>query len=173
MEGDRDMKIWIATPYNPLETSKFHGGVEVFSLELQKKLSRAHQVTFINAGENKSEFIKSLTLASKIRKLLKRERPDILISNGLLGWAISDLEIPRINIYHGTYEGMRRAVPSSFIGSLHKKFVLEKLERLSGRNALKVAVSSSTAEELTKYYGFSKTEVLVVEGGTDTTVFLP
>ena len=145
------MKIWIVTPYNPLETSKFQGGVEVFSLELQKKLSQDHQVTFIDAGENKSEFVKSLTLASKVRKLLKSERPDILISSGILGWAMSDLEVPKVNIYHGTYEGIRRAVPGSLLGSLHKKIILEELEKLSGRNALKVAVSNITAEELCAY----------------------
>jgi len=167
------MKIWIVTSNNPLETSKFYGGVEIFFLELQKKLSRNHTVTLINSEENKSEFVKSLTLASKVRKMLKSERPDILISNGILGWAMSDSEVPRVNIYHGTYEGMRKAVPSRLIGNLHKKIILAELEKLSGRNALKVAVSNNTAEELTKYYGFSKPEIFVVEGGTDTNRFSP
>ena len=156
-----------------METSKFYGGVEVFSLELQKRLSRDHQVTFVNAGEHKSEFVKSFVLAAKVRKLLRDEQPDILISSGILGWAMSNFEVPRINIYHGTYEGMRRAVHGSLLGSLHKKIILAKLEKLSGRNALKVAVSNGTAEELTRYYGFPKSGILVVEGGTDTNRFFP
>jgi glycosyltransferase involved in cell wall biosynthesis len=167
------MKIWMITPNDPREKSRFQGGVEIFSSELEARLAGEHDVTFISEVESKSEIVKSLALGFKVRKLLKSERPDILISNGILGWTLSNLEIPRINMFHGTYEGIRRAVKGRYMGDLHKKFVLKKLEMLSGRNALKIAVSNKVAEELTKYYGFSRSEILVVEGGVDTSRFSP
>jgi len=165
------MKIWIITPYNPLEATSFHGGVEVFCSELGARLSKNHEVTFIDGANHKSETAKSLEVASKVKKMLKGERPDILISNGILGWALSNLEIPRINIYHGTYEGVRHAVNGKFLGQLHKRIFLSRLEKLSGKNALPVAVSNSTADELSRYYGFPRKEIVVIEGGTNTIRF--
>jgi glycosyltransferase involved in cell wall biosynthesis/protein-L-isoaspartate O-methyltransferase len=167
------MNVWMITPYSPLNRSKFHGGVEVFSFEVRERLSKKHRVTFIDKGEKNSEFVKSLALASEVRRRLKSERPDVLISNGILGWSFSTLDIPRVNIYHGTYEGMRRAVKGSLLGSLHKKVFLSRLESLSGKNALKVAVSSNTADELHEFYGFSRKDIVVIEGGADTKRFVP
>jgi len=167
------MKILMITPNDPQEKSRFQGGVEIFSSELQTRLALKHDVTFVSGGEGRSEIAKSIALGFKVRKLLKTERPDVLISNGILGWTFSNLEIPRINIFHGTYEGIRRAVKGRYLGNLHKKFVLKKLEVLSGRNALKVAVSNRVAEELVKYYGFLRSEISVVEGGVDTSHFSP
>jgi glycosyltransferase involved in cell wall biosynthesis len=167
------MKIWMITPNDPREKSRFQGGVETFSSELQTRLAPKHDVTFVFGGEGRSEIAKSIALGFKVRKRLKTERPDLLISNGILGWSFSSLEISRINIFHGTYEGIRRSVKGSFLGSLHKKFVLKKLEVLSGKNALKIAVSNKVAEELTSYYGFLRSEIRVVEGGVDTNRFSP
>ena len=73
------MNVWMITPYSPLDRSKFHGGVEVFSFEVRERLSKKHRVTFIDKGEKNSEFVKSLALASEIRRLLKSERPEVLI----------------------------------------------------------------------------------------------
>jgi glycosyltransferase involved in cell wall biosynthesis len=168
-----DINVWIISSYNPLDRSTFHGGVEVFSYEVGKRLSRKHNVSFIHKGEKKGEFGKSLALASGVRKLLKSERPDVLVSNGLLGWSFNFLEIPRVNIYHGTYSGMRKAVNGNLLGNLHKKVFLSNLEKLSGRNALKVAVSNSTAYELHEFYGFSRKDIVVIEGGVDTKRFIP
>jgi len=171
--GGKNTKIWIIAPHNPLDNSRFYGGVEVFLFELYKRLSQKHCVTCVDAASSKGEVIKSIALALKIRKLLRREQPDVLISNGLLGWSFSGIGIPRVNVYHGTYEGSRRAGNVNFLGNLQKKLVLCQLERISGMNALKIAVSNSTAEELSKYYNFSKEEIMVIEGGVDTSRFSP
>ncbi len=82
-------------------------------------------------------------------------------------------EFPVLTFITGLMKVCEELSLAVFWETCHKKIILENLEKLSGRNALKVAVSNSTAEELTKYYGFSKSDILIVEGGTDTSRFSP
>ena len=160
------MKTWILTSNHPRSTL---GGAEIFWQQLSQNL-RLNSQFF--TGDSGPEFIRILQCYRKIFNRLSHERPSLVFSSGANGcfWPISS--IPRINIYHGTYEGWRRALSIPLKTTLHLS-VLKKLEQRAGYGGTKVAVSKRVAYELNKYYGFPLGEIIVIENGVDTWRFKP
>lgn len=162
------MKIWVALAYRPGQ-AKTVGGVENFWLELEKHLK--HDIVFFS-GDSVYDIIGTLKTGREIRKQLKKEKPDILLTNGPYGWNLTGLDIPRIHIYHGTYLGMIQAVKSRTpLGDTYKSSISARLEKRSGRNAFKVAVSASVKNELIRHYGFQNEDIRIIYNGVNTRKF--
>lgn len=162
------MKIWVALAYRPGQ-AKTVAGVENFWLELQKHLK--HDIVFFS-GDSAYDIIGTLKTGREIRKQLEKEKPDIILSNGPYGWNLTDLDIPRIHIYHGTYFGMTQSVKSRTpLGDLYKLLISAELEKRSGKGASKVAVSALVKNEVVRYYGFPDEDVRVIYNGVDTKKF--
>ena len=160
------MICWVITSKDPRSTI---GGAEVFWLELSRNLP--FNFDFIT-GNSGPEVIRILQCYTKLFIRLANKHPEVVFSSGAYGGLWPTTNIPRINVYHGTYEGYRRSFSNPLKTNLHIN-ILKELEKRSGRNCIKVAVSNQTAYELNKYYGFSLNEICVIENGVDTSRFRP
>jgi glycosyltransferase involved in cell wall biosynthesis len=160
------MDCWIITSNHPRSTI---GGAEIFWSELSRNLP--YNFTFVT-GEGGPEVIRVLECYAKIFARLLNEHPNIVFSSGAFGCLWPTTNIPRINVYHGTYEGYRRGFVNPLKTNLHIT-VLRELEKRSGSVCTKVAVSNQTAYELHAYYDFPLDEIVVIENGVDTSRFRP
>ncbi len=99
-------------------------------------------------------------------------RPDLLISNGLLGMGSSS-RVPRVHIFHGTMVDDTRAEGSELSRREHFRRTVGGglAEAVAGRGATVVCVSDMTAREVRRYYGL-RTDA-VIPNGVDTAVFSP
>ena len=149
------MKVLIITGLSP---GKLGGGVETFTRELINALKRSNIAVDILAGDailNKSsfntleEFYLSFVLGKKANRMT--DNYDVLISNSVYGAFIKS-RVPRINIYHGTYYGSYKILPSLNIKQKIGKILKCYLEKESGKNAFNIAVSKITKSEVEKYY---------------------
>jgi glycosyltransferase involved in cell wall biosynthesis len=97
---------------------------------------------------------------------------DVLISNGPVGWGLRGRSISA-HFYHGTYAGQAAAVGSDISRLGHLKLRLldaQVLERNAGRGKRCLANSTTTAEEVAKYFGW---DARIVGCPVDTDVFRP
>jgi glycosyltransferase involved in cell wall biosynthesis len=107
----------------------------------------------------------------------KETRPDIIIHNSIAGWNLrGQTKIPRIVIHHGTIRGLYYIdLPGDL--SLRTRFNRFVglicfggwLEQHIAHDAVSVAVSSSVAEELRRYY--SKIDPVIISNGIDVAHF--
>jgi glycosyltransferase involved in cell wall biosynthesis len=100
-------------------------------------------------------------------------RPDVLITNGLLG-GISRATVPTIHVFHGTMIAHAKASgPTLPLRQRVREAVGGGIaEALSARAAhVNVAVSEAAAREARRFYGVRR--VAVVENGVDTATFRP
>lgn len=158
------MNCWILTANNP---RFMMGGAEVFWLQLSQNLP--YSFDFVT-GDSGQAVTRILSCYKKVFSKLPAEQPQFVFSSGAYGafWPLSST--PRINIYHGTYDGFRRSFSNPLKTNLHIA-VLKELEKRSGKNCIKVAVSNQAANELNAYYNFPREEVFVIENGVDTRRF--
>jgi glycosyltransferase involved in cell wall biosynthesis len=99
----------------------------------------------------------------------RRERADLVISNGFLGGPTGT---PRIHVYHGTMvEHVRKGVTGSRRYRLREGFGGGLAEALCARGATAVAVSRSTAGEVERLY--RQRVDAVIPNAVDTQLFSP
>jgi glycosyltransferase involved in cell wall biosynthesis len=99
-------------------------------------------------------------------------RPDLLITNGLLGMPLTR-RIPRVHVFHGTMIADTRAEAQALS---RREFLRRTVaggvsEAVAGLGATVVCVSDSTAREVRRYYRL-RTDA-VIPNGVDTAVFQP
>lgn len=163
---DTVKKCWVLTSKDP----RLHvGGVECFWLQLSQNLP--FRFGFVT-GNRGPELVRLLQCFTSFFMKLKNERPDFILSSGIYGSFLSNIAVPRINVYHGTYEGYRRSFAIPVKTSLNVT-VLRRLEEKSGQKCVKIAVSNQTRHELVSYYNFPSDEIVIIENGVDTTRFRP
>jgi glycosyltransferase involved in cell wall biosynthesis len=151
------------------------GGVERFCQLLAAVLESAGWTTEligpdtrVPAGLARLGLEPSLQAASVTRRA-RAEHPDLVISNGFLGGPAGPR---RIHVFHGTMIGH---VSAGGTGS--RRYRLRQAlggalpEALCGRGATTVAVSSSTATELGRFY--RQPVEAVIPNGVDTNLFSP
>ncbi|MCS7312996.1 MAG: glycosyltransferase family 4 protein, partial [Acidobacteria bacterium] len=91
------------------------------------------------------------------RNEVMRDPPDIVVTNGPIGWGIRGTRVS-IHYYHGTYVEAIYALRSGM--KIHSRLVVRwrdgmLLERLAGRGKVCVACSESVAREVKKYFGYT------------------
>ena len=100
-----------------------------------------------------------------------RPRPDLLVSNGYLGWPVAPCK--RVHVFHGCMVEYLHRTDSGRVwyDRLRQTLGGGLSEALAGRRARTVAVSSSVATELRSRY---RLEVdAVIPNGVDTSTFRP
>lgn len=89
------------------------------------------------------------------RRKLSRKRPDIVVTNGPIGWGARGCQLS-VHMYHGAYAGLAEATRHTTRrrGNL-KMRVWDSmvLERFAGRGKLCVANSDRTAAEIERLFG--------------------
>jgi glycosyltransferase involved in cell wall biosynthesis len=98
--------------------------------------------------------------------------PDLLITNGLLGFG-SSRKTPRIHLFHGTMVADTRAEGRALSRRERLRRTLggALAEALAGRGATVVSVAHETAREVRRYYGLHTDAV--IPNGVDTALFRP
>lgn len=150
------------------------GGVERFCVLLASALESAGWTTTLVGPEPvphalaRTGFGPSFQAASAIRRA-RRERADLVISNGFLGGPTG---APRIHVYHGTMvEHVRKGVTGSRRYRLREGFGGGLAEALCARGATAVAVSGSAAGEVERLY--RQRVDAVIPNAVDTQLFSP
>ena len=157
------MKILILSPSNNI-----FGGVERFCIYLREVYSSFYgdnNVEILTGKDNK--FFKKIGLGPifyswRLSKMVKKKEFDVLVTNGLLGWNLSNKK-KIINIQHGTYAASAVRVDKgvNFFKYLIKRYVWGYFEKVSAKKAnVVVAVSNDTSNSVKKYYKIK--EVIVI-----------
>lgn len=165
-------------------SKKNTGGVERFSLYLQNCLQNYGHVVTIFSIEDLSPAKQALIKASRYLGLeivvlgfflgegVRKQKHDIVVTNGLLGWSLTNMKV--INIQHGTFArgAIRGHKNKRGIKFFIKRYVWSFFEKLAaGRATRCVAVSEETRESVIELYGVSAVDV--VPNGIDTNIFKP
>src|SRR5262249_25633817 len=151
------------------------GGVERFCTLLASALESAGWTTALVGPDGRvpatlarTGFGPSLQAVSATLRA-RRERADLVISNGFLGGPTGT---PRIHVYHGTMvEHVRRGATGSWRYRLREGIGGAVAEALCARGATAVAVSSSTAREVERLY--RQRVDAVIPNAVDTELFSP
>ncbi len=158
------------------------GGVERFSFYLQQTLQeRGHTVKIL--GQEDLGVVAHGIIAIKKRlgfgqpalgyflgRLAKKTGFDVCVTNGMLGWNISNR--PMINVQHGTFAraAVRIDRQRSLLKYFIKRYVWGFFEGVAARRASRcVAVSQETKESVETYYQVS--DVAVILNSVDTELF--
>jgi glycosyltransferase involved in cell wall biosynthesis len=157
---------------NPASNS---GGVERFCTLLASVLESAGWTTILVGPREsmppavaRSGFGPSLQAASATHRA-RRERADLVISNGFLGGPTGT---PRVHVYHGTMvEHVRKGVTGSRRYRLREGIGGGLAEALCARGATSVAVSRSAAGEVERLY--RQRVDAVIPNAVDTQLFSP
>ena len=150
------MKILILSPSNSAV-----GGVERFCNYLKDVYTDGgHEVDILFKKDSSflDDFFKKIGLWSPyigfvVGNLAKKQKFDLLITNGSLGWNINNGKI--INIQHGTFAASADRIDfgNNLLKWFVKKFIWGIFEKIASKNAsFAVAVSKETAEFVRKYY---------------------
>lgn len=146
------------------------GGVDRFCRLLADALSSDFDVEVVAAPTVQSRWlarfgISDLARARKSRDALLKSRPDIVITNGSIGF-VGKGSWRRIHVYHGTMpihsfkdrrgRKLRDWLLAGVLGGSLSEFV-------SGIGSRRVAVSQSAAQEVSLLYGFRN--VRIIENG--------
>ena len=165
------MKAVLISPHPGVNT----GGVERFCFLLDSALrSAGWETVTVGPAPPAPALLGRLGLQPGLSALTasrraRRERPDLVISNGFLGGPTGT---PRIHVFHGT---MIRHIMAGGSGSrryrLRQALSAGLIEAVSARGATAVAVSSSAADELGRFY--RQPVAAVIPNGVDTELFVP
>jgi glycosyltransferase involved in cell wall biosynthesis len=110
-----------------------------------------------------------MVITRKFLRLHKENPFELVICNGSYGWYLTGmrLDIPMINIFHGTWAGVNQWLFPNHkeistelainIGGLYGRGIFEKI---SGRGRHNVAVSPLVKDELKRYYGIESEVIL-------------
>jgi glycosyltransferase involved in cell wall biosynthesis len=154
------------------------GGSERTNASLGRLLESAgHEVTFVNRDtvrmkrQGRIEILDTARVMIRIGAEVERRKHefDVVITSGVTGWRVRFQ--PAIQIYHGTFHGMRAHIglwpPTAYIAAV----VYCWIEKGAGRGKTVVAVSTSTKEEVESQYGQPVARVIPI--GIDTDHFSP
>jgi glycosyltransferase involved in cell wall biosynthesis len=151
------------------------GGVERFCMLLASVLeSSGWTATLVGPGEPPPRALARSGLGPSLQALAatrraRRERADLVISNGFLGGPTGT---PRIHVFHGTMvEHVRRGVTGSRRYRLREGAGGGLAEALCARGATAVAVSRSAAGEVERLY--RQRVDAVIPNAVDTEIFSP
>ncbi|NWQ41098.1 glycosyltransferase family 4 protein [Bacillus sp. EB106-08-02-XG196] len=171
------MRVAILTPYS---SEMKRGGVEIANAYLETIFEEVDYFYYENESKFKEctklytifkEEIMSYHVGRKFIKASKKEKYDLIISNGMYGWMVklANLSIPRINIYHGNYIGYHKStnlewnLKSKVVSKIHKFF-----EKLSSSKNKNITVSKFNQKQLKRYY---KINSEVIHLGIDASKF--
>jgi glycosyltransferase involved in cell wall biosynthesis len=169
-------KVAIITAFDPYT---FKGGIETYTAQLVELLkSHNVEVDIYHTGMVHkdhgfhNDYLGKLYLTGN--KVLEDDKDyDFIIANAFYGLGYFPPGAKTYNIFHLTHMGFAEKIkdvvpPCQY---LEWKFLWGELsESVSGYDRIKIAVSESVKDELSKYYGFSET--IVVPHGIDTNIFL-
>lgn len=171
--------------------SEIKGGVETFSEYLRRVFPDLVVIDYKSASSNNSLRSKislpyledqrwGVVIAKEFLRLHRENPFELVICNGPYGWSLTgiNLDIPMINIFHGTWVGVNQSLfpdteeifsaeLSIKIGGLYGRGIFEKI---SGLRKHCIAVSPLVKDELKRYYGF---ESEVILNCIDTDFFRP
>lgn len=169
-------KAAIITAFDPFT---FKGGIETYTIQLVDLLENHHVNTSIyhtglvnKKHDFHNDYLGRLYLTG--RMLLENDKDyDLVIANAFYGLGYFPPRVKTFNIFHLTHMGFAEKIkdvvpPSQY---LEWKFLWGELsESVSSYDRIKIAVSESVKDELSKYYGFS--DAKVVPHGIDTNIFV-
>ena len=144
------------------------GGVERFGLLLEESLKTSGlYVQRVAASTSTSKWTRRLGLgpllaARRARAQITLTKPDVVVTNGTLGW-IGSGPWRRLHVYHGTMAAHALADREGrrFRDWAYQTLLMGGLaEVLSGLRAYRVAVSDSAAREVRRYYGLRVHQVI-------------
>ncbi|MDZ4256166.1 MAG: glycosyltransferase family 4 protein, partial [archaeon] len=166
-------RIHLDTFKNPvlltLTRSSLRGGMEAYSDYLKKiipSLTIWSREDIENSPPFNLPFMKeaSWSIAYARRVHLERDRPDLILSSGMHGWAFGPTErnIPSLSILHGTFAGLSdTAYSPTNLQYWRMRYAYSFLERKSAQNAhVRVANSPFTQKEVKRYYGLNSRAIL-------------
>ena len=120
------------------------------------------------------EPLKANAVSSFVKDNLGKLKPDLIITNGMYGWGITEkwANCPIINISHGGFAGLAlNAIKRTSLEFYRTLLLYAFFEMLSAKNASVVVANSRLTMELNKkYYGVSS---IVIHNPVDTKTFAP
>ncbi len=157
------------------------GGVEVFSHQIREALGPTEEFSAPITFGPRSRVFARLGLLHPYRAFLASRaflkahlaRPfDLVISHGLFGWPLcfQGPEIPMVQVYHLTFEGLARRALSLRGEQLTTAAVARWFDRASGIGKEVVSVSESVRREVSEFYGLPSR---VIPNCVDVNLFHP
>ncbi|NBI29326.1 glycosyltransferase family 4 protein [Chengkuizengella marina] len=169
------MKIALLTP-----NKDSNGGVEVYNNYLTTIFNDV-DIFYYDTNNVKTRFIdkklrpfdeikKSYHVGREFIKAHKKNKYDLVISNGMFGWYLyfKKVDAVLVNIYHGNYIGYLKANMNSNFKKTIAFFIKGFFERISGYNKHRITVSKFNQKQLDRYYGFNSS---VIHVGVDMSKF--
>lgn len=157
-------------------------GAEIFTSHLKKvfpDLAILDYKTLVeSAATRKSRYslfrepLAARQLAQWLLKHYKHYSPRAVLTNGMFGWSLPPLNVPVVNIQHGTYSAFASAaLKKRSFNYWRIKYIYSFFEKLSAKkNDIIIANSEYTRLNIKKYYAL---ESRVIYNAIDTDIFKP
>ncbi|WP_176694423.1 glycosyltransferase family 4 protein [Paraliobacillus sp. PM-2] len=169
------MKIALLTP-----NKNSNGGVEVYNNYLTT-IFQDVDIFYYDSNNVKKrgikkklkpfeEIKKSYHVGREFIKAHKKNKYDLVISNGMFGWYLyfKKVDAVLVNIYHGNYVGYLKANMNINIKKAIVFSIKGFFERISGYKKQCITVSKFNQKQLERYYGLNSS---VIHVGVDMSKF--
>ena len=147
------------------------GGVETFT-RLLRQLSPGSEVVAYGGVAGRRWLLDEARDARAARPALlqaiARSNARVIVANGAAAWALDEMPLPIVTVFHGTYAGFGRAIaPIAWRRGVIARSYGAWIEGRAGQRAARVvAVSARVADEARRHYGI-RAPITVIENGTD------
>lgn len=162
------------------------GGVERFTTYFERGfIERGYEVVVIDRSYL-SRIAQALVTVSKffalqpivlgyfLGRVAQQQDLQVLVTNGLFGWNVTNQRVRIINVQHGTYARSAERIDKgrNWVKYSIKRWFWGPFEQKAAQRAdVCVAVSEETKESVERYYGV--TDAIVIPNAVDTDFFKP
>lgn len=152
------------------DPARVTGGVETFAARLLEVFPGSEVVAYSGAAGARrvlNEARDARAAGPALLDAVARSRPAAVVANGAAAWALPELPVPLVTVYHGTYAGFGRAIApvARWRGALARSYGAWMERRAARHASAVVAVSSSVAEQARRHYGVRHRLVVIENGG--------